>query len=49
MSKPAKNPRLPDPAVTAFNFMQRFIARSEGETEVKAPAKVKKPKKKPAK
>jgi hypothetical protein len=49
MSKPAKTARLPDPAVTAFEFMQRFVARSEGQAEAKPPAKTKKPKKKPAK
>lgn len=49
MSKPVTAPRLPDPSVTAFEFMQRFIARSEGRTEAKAPPKAKKPKEKPAK
>ena len=46
MSKPTKKTRLPDPAVTAFLFVQKLTGQPPVEDKPKPKAKVKK---KPAK
>ncbi len=35
MSKPVNKPTLPDPSVTAFEFMRRLIVLTEGKQEEK--------------
>ena len=42
MNKPTKKPRLPDPAVTAFLFVQKLTGQPPVEDKPKPPPKVKK-------